>query len=83
MIVLHTQSQETLHKVTDHGDMIDRVTQLQSDAQLQSDVIDPVTLKLGDMIHHVTQLQSDRTDHVTQLLGDVIDPVTLKLILSL
>ena len=44
IIALHTQSQETLHKVTDHGDMIDRVT----------GSILSVTLKLSDAINHVT-----------------------------
>ena len=51
------QSHKTLHKVNDHGDVMDHV------AQLQSDVIDPVTLK----IDNITQLQSDRISHVTQL----------------
>ena len=54
--------------------------QFQSDrinhiAQKLSNLISPVTLKLGDMMDHVTQLQSDRIDDVTLKLGDRLDPV--------
>ena len=57
MIVLHTQSQETLNKVTDHGDMIDRVTQL---------------YRVTNRIDPVTQLQSAVIDHITHWIGDFI-----------
>ena len=49
------QSHKTLHKVNDHGDVMDHV------AQLQSDIIDHVTLRLSAMINHVT-LKVERDD---------------------
>ena len=77
-----------MHKVTNPvSDVIHHITlllewqdQFQSDrinhiAQNLSNVISPVTLKLGDMMDHVTQLQSDRIDDVTLKLGDRMDPV--------
>ena len=77
-----------MHKVTNPvSDVIHHITllsewqdQFQSDrinhiAQKLSNVISPVTLKLGDMMDHVTQLQSDRIDDVTLKLGDRMDPV--------
>jgi len=77
-----------MHKVTNPvSDVIHHITllsqwqdQFLSDrinhiAQKLSNVISPVTLKLGDMMDHVTQLQSDRIDDVTLKLGDRMDPV--------
>ena len=43
------KSKETIHKVTDHGDMIDHVT------PKLSDMISHFTLKLSDLIAHITQ----------------------------
>ena len=60
IIALHTQSQETLHKVTDHGDMIDRVT----------GSILSVNFRVTDRIDPVTQLQSAVIDHITHWIGD-------------
>ena len=47
------ESEETLPKVIDHGDMINHVT------QLHIDMINYVTQLHNDMINHVTQLHSD------------------------
>ena len=49
IIFFPIQSHKGLHKVTDYGDMVDPVTQLQSNminhvTQLQSNMIDTVTL---------------------------------------
>jgi len=57
------------------SDMIDQVTQLQSDFV----IITELTQKLGDVIYNVTQKLSDMVDHVTLKLGHMIYHVTLKL----